>query len=212
MLVLFGIGLRAFLITRYPDEVWTRIYYPSYTRLDGLLAGVTLAILRIFRPLWWRTLMQRGHTLLFTGVACVGCVVWMFRDRDLGNDSGPAMWGIVLGLPLLSLGLGLITASAVSHNGLLARARVPGAETLATLAFALYLTHKAVAHLVMEHFPRLTAQRGPASWLLYAISCLTVAWLLHTLVERPFLRLRDCATRTEPVPQLEAEMRRETAL
>jgi peptidoglycan/LPS O-acetylase OafA/YrhL len=210
--VLFGIILRAFLITHYPDEVWTGIYYPSYTRLDGLTIGVALAIVRTFRPTWWHHLMERGHTLLFIGISCVACVVWMFREQDLGNDSGSAMWGVILGFPLLSLGLGLITASSVSKNGLLARVRVPGAETIATLAFSLYLTHKAVGHIVMQHFPQITLPQGPGSWLLYAVTCFSAALLLHVVVERPFLRLRDRVTRHQSISALEDEMRKEPAL
>ncbi|NYF80145.1 acyltransferase family protein [Granulicella arctica] len=210
--VLFGIGLRAFLISLHPDDIWTGIYYPSYTRLDGLVTGVALAIVRTFRPTWWDALMQRGHTLFLTGTVCIGSVIWMFRKDDLGSDSGSAMWGVILGLPLLSLGLGLITASSVSKNGLLARIRVPGAETIATLAFSLYLTHKAVAHMVMLRFPQITEPQGPASWLLYAVTCLSAAVLLHILVERPFLRLRDRVTRHKSVSALEDEMREEPAL
>jgi peptidoglycan/LPS O-acetylase OafA/YrhL len=208
----FGIVLRAFLITHYPDEVWTRIYFPSYTRLDGLLTGVGLAIIRAFRPLWWQTLMQRGHALLLTGMVCIGCVVWMFRNQDLGNNTGSAMWGVILGFPLLSLGLGLVTASSVSNNGLLARAKVPGAETVATLAFGLYLTHKAVGHMVMLLFPQITLSQGPGSWLLYAVACFSAAWLLHVTVERRFLRLRDRVRRHNTTSALEDEMREEPAL
>jgi peptidoglycan/LPS O-acetylase OafA/YrhL len=210
--VVFGIGLRAFLITHYPDEVWTGIYFPSYTRLDGLLTGVALAIIRNFRPLWWRALTQRGHTLSLSGIFCVACVVWMFRKHDLGSSTGSAMWGIIVGLPLLSLGLGLITVSSVSSNGVLARVKIPGAESLATLAFSLYLTHKAVGHMVMQGFPEITASRGPAAWLLYAVSCFAAAWLLHIAVERPFLSLRDRGSATRSTPALEAEMRKEPAL
>jgi len=209
---LFGIGLRAFLITHYPDDVWTGIYYPSYTRLDGLLTGVTLATIRTFRPAWWHPLMQRGHTLFLSGIACISCVIWMFQDHDLGNDTGPAMWGVILGFPLLSIGLGLITASSVSNNGLLARVKIPGAQTIATLAFSLYLTHKAVGHIVMEKFPQITTAQGPASWLLYAVTCLSAALLLHIAVERPFLRLRDRATQHKSTATLEEEMRNDPAL
>ena len=209
---IFGICLRAFLITHYPDEVWTRIYYPTYTRLDGLLTGVALAIVRAFRPAWWQALMQRGHTLFLTGIVCVSGVIWMFRNDDLGSDTGSAMWGVILGFPLLSLGLGLITASSVSKNGVLARVKIPGAETIATLAFSLYLTHKAVGHLVMQHFPQITAPQGPESWLLYAGTCLLAALLLHVAVERPFLRLRDRGARRKPISALENEMREEPAL
>jgi peptidoglycan/LPS O-acetylase OafA/YrhL len=211
-IVFFGIGLRAFLVTHYPDDVWTGIYYPTYTRLDGLLTGVVLAVVRNFRPAWWQVLMQRGHTLLLTGALLVGCVVWMFRDYDLGNSTGSAMWGVILGLPLLAIGLGLITASSVSTNSFLARVKIPGAEMLASLAFSLYLTHKAIAHMVMERFPHITSPQGPASWLLYAFACLSAAWLLHVIVERPFLRLRDHATKMKSRTALEAEIRSEPAL
>jgi peptidoglycan/LPS O-acetylase OafA/YrhL len=211
-LVLFGILLRGFLVTHYPDEVWTRIYYPSYTRLDGLLTGVGLAAVRTFRPAWWDSLMQRGHTLFLTGAVCVGCVIWMFHKQDLGDSTDSAMWGVILGFPLLSLGLGLITASSVSENGVLARVRIPGAETLASLAFSLYLTHKAIGHMVMQRFPQITIPQGPGSWLLYAVTCLSAALLLHVVVERPFLRLRDRVTRHEPASALEDEMREEPAL
>jgi len=122
------------------------------------------------------------------------------------------MWGVILGFPLLSVGLGLVTASSVSKNGLLARVRVPGAEFVATLAFSLYLTHKAVAHIVMQHFPQITAPQGPASWLLYAVTCSSAALLLHIVVERPFLRLRDRVTRHKPASAIEDEMRQEPAL
>ncbi|HEX7157377.1 MAG TPA: acyltransferase [Edaphobacter sp.] len=210
--VVFGVALRAYLIARYPGYIWTRIYYPSYTRLDGLVVGVTLAAVRSFRPVSWSSLMRRGHALFFSGVFCVGCVVWMFRGLDLGNDTGPAMWGVVIGFPLLSLGLGLITASSVSVNGLLARVKTPGAEVVATLAFSLYLTHKAVGHFVMQRFPQVTTSQGPASWVLYAVACFSVAWLLHVAVERPFLVLRDRALRRTSVAVLEAEMMKEPAL
>ncbi|MGC2620274.1 MAG: acyltransferase [Acidobacteriaceae bacterium] len=211
-LVLAGIVLRAFLIAHDPDNVWPAIYYPSYTRLDGLLTGIALAVVRTFRPTSWDRLMQRGHTLFFSGFACVGIVIWMFRKLDMGANTGSALWGIIVGFPLLALGLGLLTASSVSANGLLARVKIPGAEAVATLAFTLYLTHKSVGHFVMERFPQVTNAQGPASWLLYAVACFSVAWLLHILVERPFLRLRDRVTRQETVPALEEEMREEPAL
>jgi peptidoglycan/LPS O-acetylase OafA/YrhL len=128
---------------------------------------------------------------------------------DLGDNTGSAMSGVILGFPLLSVGLGLVTASSVSKNGLLARVEVPGAELVATLAFSPYLTHKAVAHIVMQHFPQITEPQGPVSWLLYAVTCFSAA---HIVVERPFLRLRDRVTLHKPASAIEDEMRQEPAL
>lgn len=206
-----GIALRWWLVLQYPDAVYERVYYPTYTRLDGLMAGVCLALVNAFRPGWWNVWMRRGHSLLLAGIACVAAVVWMFRGQDLGSDSGPAKWGVIVGFPLLSLGLGLVTASAMSENGWLARVRVPGAEMLATLAFALYLTHKPVAHFVMLHVPRIAEPHGPGSWLMYAVVCLSAAMALHVVVERPALWLRDRALRENP-KDLDAEMRVDPAL
>lgn len=210
--VLSGIALRAFLIPHYPDDVWTLIYFPSITRLDGLVAGVMLATIRTFRRSWWDNLMRRGHMLFIAGAVCTGCFMWMFRDNDLGNSTGSAKWGVILGFPLLSLGLGLITASSISTNGLLARVRVPGSKFIATLVFSLYLTHKAVAHFIKLHFSPITLTQGPESWLLYSIGCFSVALLLHVAIERPFLRLRDQAIHHKPASALENELRKEPAL
>jgi peptidoglycan/LPS O-acetylase OafA/YrhL len=211
-IVVCGILLRAFLIARYPDDVMTKIYYPTYTRLDGLVVGVMLAILRTFREGWWSRLMQHGHALFAAGAVCIGCVVWMFRNLDLGNSEGSARWGIVLGLPLLAFGLGAIVASSMSAGGVLARLKVPGAETVATLAFSLYLTHKAVGNLVLHRLPRIASAQGPASWLLYAVACSGAAWLLHAGVERPILRLRDRGMGRRSIPELETAMGKEPAL
>jgi peptidoglycan/LPS O-acetylase OafA/YrhL len=167
--VLAGVALRAFLITHYPDKVLVDIYFPSYTRLDGLLVGVGLAVMRGFRPAWWASLMKRGHTLFVSGVICVSCVMWMFRGNRLGDSEGSGEWGIIFGLPLLALGLGLIVASSVSNNGLLARVKIPGAELVATLAFTLYLSHKAIAHFIKIHLPAITS--GPGARVLAALLC-----------------------------------------
>ncbi len=211
-LVAAGAALRASLIAGYPDEVYTRIYYPTYTRLDGLLFGVTLALVQIFRPAWWTSLMQRGHTLFLLGAACVFGVVLLFWQNDVGSSDGMARWGTIFGFPLLALGWSLVTASSLSTHGLLARVRVPFSKTLAALAFALYLTHKAVAHAAMLQFPRVAASHGPASWLLYAFACLGAAGLLHVAVEMPCLRLRDRRAVVGSARALEEEARREPAL
>ncbi len=114
-----------------------------------------------------------------------------FFRAGIRAAAGLAWWAQVFGFPLLDAGLALVTASAMSPKGLLGRRRIPGAGLLAALAYTLYLTHKEVAHFVMRHFPGVTASRGPESWCLYAAACLSVAGLLHLLVERPVLRLRD---------------------
>ena len=200
-LVLFGICIRAFILfhslrplalagQRFGLVYIERIYYPTYSRLDGLLAGVTLALVKTFRPLWWNALAKRGHTLFCVGLFMVGIAIWLFTDR-WDSVIGASAFGTAIGFPILSLGLGLLVASALSANGILSRFKVPGAKLIATLAYSLYLTHKELIHLVDLCFP-VIARAGFLPWLgVYAVCCLAVSGLLYLCVERPFLILRD---------------------
>jgi len=202
-LVLFGICIRAYFLFHVLQPLDNadhsfgvayieRIYYPTYSRVDGLLAGVTLALIKTFRPVWWNALARRGHTLLCVGAALVGLAIYLFKDRWESVD-GAAAVGVAIGFPLLALGLGMLVASSLSFNGWL-RFKVPGATLIATLAYSLYLTQKEVIHLVDLCFPAI-ANAGMVPWLaLYAACSLAVAAALYLCVERPFLILRDRRT------------------
>lgn len=199
-LVLFGICFRTYVLVhalmplaasghRFGLLYIERIYYPTYSHLDGLLAGVTLALVRTFRPEWWWSLMRRGHTLLFAGLGLVAAAIYLCKDR-WDSVSGASAAGVVIGFPVLALGFGCLVASAVSDNGWL-RLKVPGAQAIATLAYSLYLTHKELVHMVDLRFPAL-AQGAMFRWLaIYAMTCLLVATALYIVVERPFLLLRE---------------------
>ena len=167
-----------------------RIYYPTYSRLDGLLAGVVLATIRVFRPAWWQAVAKRGHLLTIAGVGITGIAVWLFQNRSQAV-SGVAAVGTVIGFPVLALGLAMLTASAMSNNGALSRWKVPGAKLIATLAYTLYLTSKALIHIVDLCFPHLHEASMWGRLAVYAGFCLITAGALHLCVERPFLWLRD---------------------
>ena len=166
-----------------------KMYYPTYVRLDGLIAGIALALLQTYRSGWWASLRKRGHSLGSGGMAVVALAMWCSATRFASVEGKAAVWDLV-GYPLLACGFALLTASAVSENGWLARVRVPGAKPLATLAFSLYLTHKEAVHLLLHFFPALP----DGSYLMLPMlfgACVAVAGLLYLGVERPFLRLRD---------------------
>jgi peptidoglycan/LPS O-acetylase OafA/YrhL len=175
---------------RYSLAYIEKIYYPTWTRLDGLIAGVALAAVRQFRPAWWTGMMRRGHAATVGGMLLTGVSGWMFRDR-MSSDTGVAAWGIVVGFPLLSMGLGLLLVSSVSEDGVLARVRVPGAETIALLSYGLYLTHKEVMHLTALAAPELNDQYPGMFFVAGTAGCFAVAVLLHLGIERPCLALRN---------------------
>jgi peptidoglycan/LPS O-acetylase OafA/YrhL len=221
-LVLLGMAVRWYELVhvvraaRDAETVWVpfakRIYYPTYSRLDGLLVGVTLALVRSFRPRWWAAAARRGHALLLVGLATTALALWLF---GWGFPSADSAVSTVLGFPLLALGLGVLVASSVSENGWL-RLRVPGANLLATLAFSLYLMHKEIAHLDGLYLERRLGY-GEGSWAaaaVYALTCLFAAGLLYRCVELPFMRLRDRRGRraVEAAAETREEMRAEPAL
>ena len=198
---LFGIAVRSFFLVHtlqalnsagdsWGREYMARIYYPTYSRLDGLLAGVVLAAVRVFQPAWWQGIVRRGHLLTVGAIGLVVTAVWITRDR-YDSVTGVAAVGNIVGFPILALGLACLVASSISLNGLLSRWKIPGTRLIATLAFTLYLTSKELIHVVDLCFPRLH-EASMWGWLaVYTGFCLVVAGTLHLCVERPFLWLRD---------------------
>lgn len=165
-----------------------KLYYPTYCRLDGLLAGVTLAAVCQFRPAWWRRFT--GHAALPGGVGLLLLIlaISVFRDRHPAFSSGSAV-SVLLGYPMLSAGLAGLVATTLGERSWF-RCQIPGAKLCATLAYAIYLTHKALMHQIDLWFPALESH-GRGAWLaVYAMACLAVAAGLHYAVERPFLWLR----------------------
>jgi peptidoglycan/LPS O-acetylase OafA/YrhL len=203
-IVVGGVALRWFAVV-HDWDFYSRIYYPTYMRLDGLVVGVELALVKVFRPRWWSAMKEHGHAMFAVGLALVGVVVWMFRD------DGQSRLGMVAGLPVLAIGWGLLVISGVSRNGWLSRMRVPGARVVATLAFTVYMTHKAVVHLDRLYLPGLTADAGVVAMMIYVVSVLAVAALMHFCVERPFMVLRDWVD-GRTARTVEREMRIEPAL
>jgi peptidoglycan/LPS O-acetylase OafA/YrhL len=165
------------------------IYYPTWSRMDGLLAGVLLATTQVFRPAAWERFRRNGWPLLALALTCITASCWLFYDR-FTPDNPLELIGTAIGLPLLSFGLSALVMSSMG-NGPLGRWKVPGASLGAALAFSYYLTHKEVLNLCETYLPK---QYGFGTWVGFAIfSCasLLVASLLYLLVEKPCLRLRD---------------------
>lgn len=214
-LVVGGIGLRAWLlhaVIRPADDqqglmMMKYIYYPTYSRLDGLVVGVSLAVLRTFRARLWSRFTKRSGLLALAGSACVLGALWLcgfdYPDPDLPLS-------ILFAFPALACGFGLLVASAVCEKGFL-RTRVPGASTLAALAFSLYLTHKSAAHATHRLLPVFTAQAGWRSSAVYAVTCLGVASILHLAIERPFIALRVRHGLTQPA-DMDSEVRMDPAI
>ena len=203
VIVLGGMALRAWLWLHYylparmADDgtsglMFLRyIYYPTYSRLDGMVAGVALAACAVYRPAWMERVQRHGNLVLLLGLILLAASIALFTHRV-------GFAATVVGYPLLSLALMAVVAAASGGPSLLARMRVPGAAWLAAISYSLYLSHKGVFHLVHETWNGRLQQHGFVFFCVYAVATLASGALLYYVVERPFLRWRDMRSRRLP--------------
>lgn len=164
-----------------PRPYMTLIYYPTWSRLDGLVAGISIALVKIFRPQWWDRLTSRPNLLLITGMIGIVVSTYWFEGQI------PSLMPAIFGFPLLAVSIALIVAAASDHRSIIGRYKVPGAAALATGAYSLYLIQKVAFHLV-------GTSSIPEGWLRFAAAialALVFGAILYWSVERPFLKLRE---------------------
>ena len=189
LLVLGGIALRTGVWLHddalKPARPWfiEDIYYPTWMRLDGLLVGVMLATLNVYRPALWARLQANSTALLMAGLATVGAAIWLFHDRT-------GLVANAIGWPLLSFGLGLLVLAASAPRVW----ALPGAGWLASVSYSLYLSHKLAMHAVHTWIAPALPVTGLLLFPVYAAVILAVGAALHYLVEKPGLQLRDRLT------------------
>ncbi|MET0808009.1 MAG: acyltransferase [Pseudoxanthomonas sp.] len=160
------------------------LYYPTWARLDGLLAGVVLATLKVFRPQLWERVQAQANAALLLGLVVVAAAMWLFKERT-------GLLGNAIGWPVLSLGLALLVFAGAGHRSVIARGRVPGATWLAAVSYSLYLVHKAAFHVVQAQWGEALAGMGVLAFCAYGAAAILAGAALHYAVERPFLRLRE---------------------
>jgi peptidoglycan/LPS O-acetylase OafA/YrhL len=185
-------AIRSYLWTTHvsPDEntyqYYTLIYYSSLCRFDELVAGVALALLKNYHAGVWARVTSLGNAGLVAGSAMLALTWALFLDHHYGY----AM--TVFGYPMLALSVTLLLIAALSPGSLLQRVRVPGTTSLALWSYAIYLTHKQLC--VLMRVPLQAQGWGPDTWPAIAImsaASIAAGWLLHLLVETPFMKLRD---------------------
>ncbi len=190
VLVLAGIALRTGVWLHDTEAVANRnwfiedIYYPTWNRLDGLLAGVALAALKTYRSTVWDRLATYANRVLLAGLVVVAIAIWLFRNRT-------GLMGNAIGWPVLSFGLALLVFAGAQTSSWIGRYEVPGAAWLAAVSYSLYLIHKPIYHIVAMKFGETLSSNGLLAFTSYGAAALFCAALLYYLVERPGLQLRD---------------------
>jgi peptidoglycan/LPS O-acetylase OafA/YrhL len=196
-IVIGGILLRAFLAWQNPAaesggvsfrgfQTW--IYYPTWTRLDPLVFGVTLAAIEKFRPHSWQRLTNVALWLLLPSLALIGYALY------LGEGDYLTVTATIWQFPFIALGMAALLICAVSPRLIFRRVKVPGAAFVASIAYSAYLLQKLVIHFVAQFCASHNIALTSTSALLGVQVCVYfVAALFFFAVERPFLQLRHRA-------------------
>lgn len=156
------------------------IYYPTYNRLDGLLAGVSIAGVYQFMPKAWSRLSKFGNLFIIAGVAALTGAYFLCEDQTTFNAS-------IFGFPLIAIGYGLIVTGAVSPTSFLYQWKSTITSFIATLSYAIYLTHKGVIHLTHQLSAGYNIDPN-LLLLLSMVTCIGFAYLLHLAIEKPFMK------------------------
>ncbi len=166
------------------------IYYPTYCRFDGLLVGVAIASIFKYSPTLKEKLVKHGNGLLALSISLLIVTYFLFGG-NLVSQNFTSLFTAVFGFPLVSIAYGLMVIAAMSPNCILSRYKFWPTAMLATLSYSIYLSHKIINHIVntrlMYVFELENYQLFPVS----LVGVLLGGLVLHLIVEKPFLILRD---------------------
>jgi peptidoglycan/LPS O-acetylase OafA/YrhL len=171
---------------------YQHVYYNTFARFDELLAGLAIAVLKVWHPRAYATVLGWGNRLLVAGLAATAAMWWWLDTRLEVDGLGYPLAPTAIGYPLLALAYALLVLAALSPGSLLNRVRVPGAQRVALWSYSIYLAHKPLSLLMVAPVRTLGIDpRAAAGVALIMTVSVLAGWLLYRAVELPFLRLRE---------------------
>jgi peptidoglycan/LPS O-acetylase OafA/YrhL len=166
------------------------IYYPTYTRLDGLLVGVLIASIFRYRPSLKEKIVKHGNVLFALSLILLLAAYFLFDGSIVSIEF--TSWPVALfGFPLVSVAYGFMVIAAISPNSILFKYKLRPTAILATLAYAIYLSHKIINHLINTQLKYVLELESYQVFPVCLFAAIFGAFVLHLLVEKPFLILRD---------------------
>ncbi len=170
------------------------IYYPTFTRLDGLVTGVAIAAVYRFRTHWLNPLKKYTNRILLLGCLLFLACFYLCREQE-------SFFATVFGFSLVAICFGFVTLSSVLPGGILSTFKSFITRNLATLSYSLYLSHKGIIHLTQSWLKN-SGVPLDSGWMLLIciIACTSAALLMRIFIEKPFLKLRNLALGIQTAP------------
>lgn len=173
------------------DNYYTYIYYFTFCHLDPIICGVIIALIRNFYSHYWHKITSWGNLSLVFGIISLSLTCYMFMNHGYANRY--SLVPTIFGYTLLGISFGILLISALSPNSILHRAKIPFAEKIAVLSFAIYLIQKPLDHLTAKALIKYDLISKPSipMFVCTALVAILGGWLLYIFVEKPSLKLRD---------------------
>jgi peptidoglycan/LPS O-acetylase OafA/YrhL len=195
LLFVFGFTARLYcwysLVEPFKDSgiqwmYWYKwIYYPTYSRLDGLLAGISIAAVFQFKPAWKVRLQPYGNMFL-AGSLFVLIAAYFVCMNEMSFGAS------IFGFSIIAIGYGVMVLGAVCNTSFLYKVKSYVTARIAALSYAIYLSHKIVIHLTQQHLAAFNIKKdGNLMFAICIITSLLAGYLLNLIVEKPFLKLRE---------------------
>ena len=198
-LILSGIFTRGILWTHFGtlavgdiNGYYPNIYYASFCRADEFLPGIAVAMLRNFHGDIWGKLMAHGKKIFTVGLIASVCMIWLVVNHMYIDGYGYTFFMTAFGYSLISMVFAILLLAALSPSTLLHRIKIPGASYLALWSYAIYLSHKPL-EIYLARQMKLIGW-SPASISGVAVIFLAIIFvgsLMYSLVERPFMNIRQ---------------------
>jgi len=158
------------------------IYYPTYSRLDGLLVGVSIAGIYVFLSDFWSKILKYGNLFILLSLCVLTSAYFLCEEQQTFNAS-------IFGFPLIAIGFGFMVLGAISPISFLYKWKSKTTTFIAKLSFAIYLTHKGIIHTTNKLLENFNIDNN-IILIICIITCILGAYFLHLAVEKPFMDLR----------------------
>jgi len=167
------------------DIYFKELFYPTYTRLDGIAVGTGLAYIKNYKNNLWQTMTSKTNLFLFISVAlflCVAAFSWTKVD----------FFASVFSFSGYALSFGALLVSVISEKSLVNRFKIPFVKNISILSFSLYLTHSFAISFLIKLTEAIGLKVGFwPTWLLAFPVSLLFSYILFLSIEKPFLLLRS---------------------
>ena len=192
-----GIALRSALWIYYVQDsgsfvhaYYSKIYYSTWCRLDELVLGVSIGMLKNFDKNRWLRFVEKGNFILIFGLIGSTIAGYLFFQYHF------SLLMAAIGYPLLAISFAALTIAALSPTCYLHNIKIPGAASLAFWSYAIYLVHKPLMVITNTMLLKLNVTNPSLVVFIAMLVSVFSGWLLYFCIEAPILRFRDKLSKT----------------